>query len=560
MPAAYTNGYRQFSFSDFSGGLNLRDKTDTVGDKEAIDLLNVTFAERGAIRQRDGFIDLTPADLPARVDSMAAHYTASGLRQLILGAGTRLNTINELGAVTGSLTGLTGGPWTFAQFGDPLREFVYAANGIDPLARWDGSAFSLGSALATVNGTAARALPKAGAITVTAAQAGSTSGSNASNRLVATGYGTQTNAGPGGTVSTPSRVHFSNPGQPEYWEEDGFLGTAGNNYTDKRARNWIDLTPGDGEYITAAVTWRELVFIFKQTKFFVMWGEGTGTEGIPTFQVREVVNSIYFMNRRGVYRTSGGDPVLLSDVIAPLWTQDPEVYFRSSPINLTQLNLTRMLWHMERLYIAVPTGPATANDRVLVYDTQRQYWSLYDLPATALASFRSSALPEVHFAYAAPLPQRVGHLVIGQATDRGQPIVSRWRSGWGDYGSSQVKTIRETKLWGKGAAIISFSTDFYRDQRIALDTHFGPFGTNWTYDQLTARGGTYADLALRFPTYTALTSKVEQQVAPDATLVRYASRGIVFSTQFSNSASEPAWSVHRVARHLREIREPSVSP
>jgi hypothetical protein len=57
--AAYTNGYRPFDFKDFSGGLNLRDKADAVGDREAIDLLNVTFSERGAIRQREGFVDLT---------------------------------------------------------------------------------------------------------------------------------------------------------------------------------------------------------------------------------------------------------------------------------------------------------------------------------------------------------------------------------------------------------------------------------------------------------------------------------------------------------------------
>jgi hypothetical protein len=57
--AAYVSGYQATSFKDFSGGLNLRDKADTVGESEAIDLLNVDFTERGAIRQRDGFDDLT---------------------------------------------------------------------------------------------------------------------------------------------------------------------------------------------------------------------------------------------------------------------------------------------------------------------------------------------------------------------------------------------------------------------------------------------------------------------------------------------------------------------
>jgi hypothetical protein len=42
-------------------------------------------------------------------------------------------------------------------------------------------------------------------------------------------------------------------------------------------------------------------------------------------------------------------------------------------------------------------------------------------------------------------------------------------------------------------------------------------------------------------------------------LVRYAARGVVFSTQFSNLPGQPSWSVHRVARHVREIRGASVA-
>jgi hypothetical protein len=79
--AAYTSGYRQFSFNDLSAGLNLRDKADAVKDGEAIDLLNVQFTERGAIQQRAGYVDHTPADLSSRVDSLSPFYTAAGARR-----------------------------------------------------------------------------------------------------------------------------------------------------------------------------------------------------------------------------------------------------------------------------------------------------------------------------------------------------------------------------------------------------------------------------------------------------------------------------------------------
>ena len=76
---------------------------------------------------------------------------------------------------------------------------------------------------------------------------------------------------------------------------------------------------------------------------------------------------------------------------------------------------------------------------------------------------------------------------------------------------------------------------------------------------LTARGGTYAELADSFPTYADLASNEPLTAAADDAMVRYATRGVLFSTLFSNSPSAPTWTVHRVAKHLREVREPSMA-
>jgi len=569
MPrAAYIDGYRPFDFKDFSAGLNLRDKADVVTEREAIDLLNVTFTERGAIRQRDGFTDFTPTDLTNRADSLSPFYTVAGLRQLVIGAGTRIDVVDQFGLPVASRSGLNGGPYSFARFADPAHEYLYAGNGKDSLQRWDGAVWTGGDALATVNGAAAQAMPRAGSICVTASVSGATSGSNASNRLVATAFGTTTNGGPGGFASTPSRVFFSNPGQPEIWETDGFAGTPGSVLP--RGRNYVDLTPGDGERIMAAVTWRELVFVFKETKFFVLWGEGQNADGTPTFQFREIVNSVglaaplgvsagrdgvYFMNRRGVYRTSGGDPVLLSDVISPLWTGDPDIYYTGAPINLAAYASARLLWQQEQVFVAVPTGVSTVNDRMLLYDTQHQWWTVYDIAASALASFRRVDRMELHHGYALG-PQRIGRRNYGGATDRDAPIRSFWRSGWGDYGSSQVKTIRETKVWGAGIVNVSLSTDFNRSQLATLRTVFS--NPQRTYDELNASYPSYDVVNATFASYDAMASGAWpgiQQVS-DAQ-VRYATRATVFSLQFSNHSDAPTWSVHRFARQLREIREPS---
>jgi hypothetical protein len=519
--------YTVFPFGQFSGGLNLRDKADVVRDDQAIDLLNVEFTEVGAIRQRDGYVELTSSALTNRVDSLAPFYKADGTKQLLAGCGTRLEALNTSGAVVSSLTGKTSGPWVFQRFAAPGSEYAYAANGVDTVVRWDGT-----------NWTAPANMPKAGSLTaLTGAK---------SNRLVATCYGTGTTSGPAASASNPSRVHFSDPGLPETWT----------------INNYIDLEPGDGEQNMAAVSWHDRVFVFKETKFFVFGDESERADGTPQFNYYAVDtgvglaakqaitigrDGIYFMSRQGVYVTNGGPPVPVSDIIEPFFVGNPEVYFLSSTLNQAQIGLTRLTWHKERLYLAVPTGTATACDRVLVHDLRQHWWSLYDIPASSLASWRKGDQAELHFGYAAGA-NKVGRVSTGSTDDVGTAITSRWRSGWFDYGESVVKTIRESKLWGVGSVTVNFSKDF---ERSAAQSGVAVFGASATDLWGSGAGpdtwgdGTGSD-----------TWGGAGQVS--ATLVRRAIRGVVFSTEFVSVTGAPSWSIHRVARHLREKRVPSV--
>lgn len=550
LRSAGLSGYVAVPFANFADGLNLKAKADAVKDSECIDCLNVQFLEVGAIDQRDGYTELTGSDLTNRVDSLAAFYKADGTRQLVAGCGTRLEALSTTGSVVASQTGLSGGPYSFARFAAPGSEFMYCANGTDTPQRWNGTSWASGAASATVNGAGGAAMPKAGALCVTATLPGNTSGTNAANRLVATAYGTAATSGPGGTTSTPSRVHFSNPGAPETWETDGTSG---------RGRNFLDLTPGDGEQIMNAVTWRELVIIFKETKFFVLWGEQPANDGTPVFNVREVVTGIglaakravcvgrdgvYFMARNGVYFTNGSDPVLVSENMDPMWRGNPDVYFESDAINLAQITNARMAWVDEQVFLAVPTGPSSVNNRVLVYDTDQRWWSLYDLPAAAMAGFRRADQTELHFGYSSGA-KRVAGLRAGATDDNGTAITSRWRSGWFDYDSPAVKTIRESKIWGSGAARVRYSKDFEKTAD-ATDTAVWGGSTTWPVS------GTWSQ-------WIASNNVVWPgggQIS--VVLSRKAVRGTVFSTQFLTSELSAGWSVHRVTRHLREQRIQSI--
>ena len=119
-----------------------------------------------------------------------------------------------------------------------------------------------------------------------------------------------------------------------------------------------------------------------------------------------------------------------------------EVYFQSDTLNHAQIALSRMAWHDERLYLAIPTGSATANDRVLVYDLGGRWWSLWGLNASAVISFRRGNQPELHFGFSSG-NNEVGYVTAGQTDDDGTAITSRWRSGWFDYNNPNVKTIRD---------------------------------------------------------------------------------------------------------------------
>lgn len=518
--------YSVFPFGQFSGGLNLRDKADVVKDSEAIDLLNVEFSEVGAIRQRDGYVELTASALTNRVDSLAPFYKADGTKQLLAGCGTRLEAINTSGAVVASATGLTSGPWVFARFAAPGSEFAYAGNGVDTVRRWDGT-----------NWTAPANMPKSGCLTAL-------SGAK-SNRLVSTGYGTGATSGPTASTSNPSRVHFSGAGTPETWG----------------ANDFVDLTPGDGEQVMAAVTWQDRVFVFKESKFFVFGNESVDSDGTPQFNyymvdtgvglaARQAIavgrDGVYFMSRQGVYVTNGSAPASLSEIIEPFWVGSPEVYFLSSTVNQAQISLCRLAWHKEKLYLSVPTGTATANDRMLVHDLRRAWWSLWDIPGSAVASWRKGDQPELHFGYSSGA-NKIGRVSAGSTDDVSVAITSRWRSGWGDYGQSVVKTMREAKVWGTGAVAVNFSKDF---ERSSVQTAVATFGATGTWADGTDSADTWGD-GTGSDTWGGA-----GQVAP--ALVRKGVRANVFSTEFVSTASSPSWSVHRVSKHLRERRVPSV--
>jgi hypothetical protein len=71
-------------------------------------------------------------------------------------------------------------------------------------------------------------------------------------------------------ASTTSKLWFSDAATPETIT----------------ASNFVQVTPGDGQPITGMAVFGTQLFVFKQTKFFVFYGNSTDATGLPVFNYR----------------------------------------------------------------------------------------------------------------------------------------------------------------------------------------------------------------------------------------------------------------------------------
>lgn len=504
-------------YPGFGQGLDLQSQVDVVSPEAAIDCLNVTFTQKGAVESRAGYGLFTAVAGTNKYDSMIPYYTTSGTRQLVVGAGNRLEGLSSAGAVVASSTAPTANPHFFTRFGGPTAEVVYAANGADALRQWNGSAWSTPAWTGTS--------PTGKFVAVTPWD----------NRLVCARYAT-------GTAGVnQSSVRFS----------DNVTTGAPLNFG---ANNYVDLTPGDGEPIMGMIAWRGYLFVFKQSKFFRFSSTTTDSTGNPVFNYDTVDTGIgmcsslalcagrdgvYFMDDTGIYRTTGGPPVDVSEKIAPFFTGGTSDFFLTSTLNRGALTQPAMAWHNQQVFVSVPTGTSSTNDRVFVFDTTYGWWTVYDLPAQALASFEISAgIAELVFALSTGTKD-IGRHSSSYTTDNGTAITSRWNSGWYDFKDTAVKSVRELKAWGKGTAIVGVNKDF-----------------------TVAAGGTVCQFASGLPTWGGSTWGGTTWSSGESLNVKQvrgiAKRGTVFSLAVASSAGS-AWSLNRLTTHIRSKRTPSIT-
>jgi hypothetical protein len=467
---------------DQFSGLDLRADPE---QSACVDLLNVQL-EQGYLRSREGYTELLAVASGSRIFRIGNHTDGS---ILFVDENADMNSVNLTTGVrttvTANLTndsgpyvsfGGTGGQRTYYGYGDASTQFSRITEGpvaITPTITNPGSTDN------SVFGVCLAVSPN-------------------DNRLV---------------WCSGHRVYFSGAGTPE---------TFG-------ANDYVDVDPGDGEYITAALSWRDLVFVFKESKYFVFYGTSTSSTGTPVFNYRKVrtkgatfqhgacagPDAVYFHSDDGIYMTTGGEPTCISRELDPLWNRSPvPAAFQGSAMDyVTDMDAGGGLaWYRGRLYVSVSMDGTDTPTDMLVW-TPGLGWSLWDVAGySPLAATGERALV---FAYAAGAKQIGKFDLFSQATDAGTAIVSRYRSGFGDLGSPGVeKTVRETELTGIGSPSFAWSRDFGSlDTAVAVTLGTSP---------ATARGRH-----------------------------RVAKRGSVLSWQVS--AASGAWRLNRVVPFVRDV-------
>jgi hypothetical protein len=411
------------------GGLNVQVDPLEVGATGATSIQDVDLDRSGMVRTRPGrdYVDAddsaTFSDNISRVISPNVQGTGQPYVRQLAASATKL--AEYLGGTVSTATVTGTGAWVDLMNIGGATDLVQDQTG---LRAWDPVSHTLGAAIA---GT-----PKSGYLGY----------KPNSSRIVI--------AGADMSALHADRVNFLDPGATTF-----------------TSTNWVSLEPGR-ERITGVTTVGELVFVFKESRMYVFYGESTDADGQPIFNYRPVNlgdrirprgsegggppgrfgsdgQYAYFVATRGVYRTAGGPPELISGALTPIFRGEVTAITGFDDAN------TFVCATQDRLYVSGAGANAT-----LVYEKATGQWSVYSFMSTAMA-----AALNPRSVYTVAASRRLALLSPSYTTDLGSAI--SWSYASGKYPLADpglVWTTQESCMDGFGTVTLRLDSDLYSNQ------------------------------------------------------------------------------------------------
>lgn len=444
-------------------GVNLVDQPTGLADGELLDGRNIEATDTGGIRRRSGVVRLGgPATLTG--SRFVRSFLIAGTQKLVVGRDGGLGQVvmdeNGTNLVTNVTTAAIA---SAASIGGPNSPRAYFGTGGDTVRRYDATnvitapTCTLKDLIAATQ-TTGNAMPKGALVCAWPGE----------ERLLVGGFSSVGGEGPGGLASGPEYVWISEPGDPEAFARTSF----------------VRLLPGDGETMTGIVAWRDMVFVFKETRYFVFRQVSTDARGVATYY-RQAVDvgigcvgrnavcvgrdGVYFVSRRGIMRTRGGDPQLVAPKLRPLFDGLVAPYYTGGgPIALNASALAiangRLYWgYQSDLPNVTPSNP----DRTWVIDLERGEQAYpWDVGMVSAATLRVGAYEQpVLLPLVGVYPHRIERTaVLDVIGNNVNPLgYSSWLLGaFFAPHDGHVCRVRQVGIFGEGQVDVGLACDFDR--------------------------------------------------------------------------------------------------
>lgn len=140
--------------------------------------------------------------------------------------------------------------------------------------------------------------------------------------------------------------------------------------------NFIDVSPGDGDFLVACAVIHDLLIIFKTKSTWALYVQGAPENWvlrninpeigcISKYTPREIEGFLFFVGPRGIYKTDGNIFEDISESIEPV--------FRDRIVNLTTTNIDAAAWWEDRYIVLL--HPDASTFRYMVYQLRTGGWT-----------------------------------------------------------------------------------------------------------------------------------------------------------------------------------------